>query len=734
MPQEFEDLLAVFDYYKKTDPANFTEYDDHTELDSPFACEDCDEVGGPIKAVADERRRFLWQCMQEGCEHQGGALEFVHRITGGQGEISRERRDELLDDFDSIFTQQSFAEVAFTLAGKSTEEAKSMGAVDQTDDQVDALFDPKYQTVSSPVHTLVWDREFPIEMFETKDVLPDDDCAKVMADSFEVVNRYNKYDEKLGEDGKVSTQLMTELGHAGYWGMLVDKEYGGSGAPMRVFEPFLTRMATKNPNVAMLASVHGCIGAVDPIRTFGTDQQKKAFLHSLATGQRLSGFALTEPNSGSDLTALRTKAKLDGDEYVINGEKFLITNVIPGHTAVVVCMIDDKPSALIADMPDEENEHFSLERYKLTALKRLNNHGLVFNDFRVPKENLIEPSRGDGLTVAYHGLNYGRVSIASLASGAMRQMLVDTVPWAKFRFTYGQPIIKRELVEKRLGEMAGRVVATDAMRDWCSRLLDEGYRGEMECIIAKNFGAEALKYCATEPFMRTHGGRSFMLDHQFSQNICEWLAPSIYEGERDMLSMGFFKSLVKQHGKEFFEPIGKGIQERLGGKFNPKNPVHLWKMRKELWNYAKWRFAERKERPEAKIPEYVLQNKHLANHARFAIENLQESAGKISAMMQKHQLKLADRQLAMVRISKKVQSLVVMLVTSLYGAKHGAKDETILRAAETMCDELKRTVTHQEETTKEDRDITDLGCLIADEGSSLIEGIEPNEILMKYDQ
>ena len=123
-----------------------------------------------------------------------------------------------------------------------------------------------------------------------------------------------------GDDGKLAPTVLGQLGDAGYWGTLVDKRYGGCGLPFQHFAPFLTRMATIEPTIAGLASVHGCIGAVDPVRTFGTAAQKERYLPLLASGRRLSAFALTEPGAGSDLTALKTTAVLDGDSYVVNGE------------------------------------------------------------------------------------------------------------------------------------------------------------------------------------------------------------------------------------------------------------------------------------------------------------------------------------------------------------------------------------------------------------------------------
>ena len=331
-------------------------------------------------------------------------------------------------------------------------------------------------------------------------------------------------------------------------------------------------MAAVEPMVAGLASVHGCIGAVDPLRTFGTPDQKRRYLPLLASGERLSAFALTEPGAGSDLSALRTRAVLDGDAYVVNGEKLFITNAVPGRTIGLVCQIDDRPAVLIVDLPDAETEEFRLVRYGLFALRQTHNNGLVFRGLRVPRENLLRPAQGDGLTIAYHGLNRGRVALCATAAGSMRAMLADLLPWARYRRTYGAPIATRELVRRRIGRLAALIVGADALVAWCSRLLDEGFRGEMECIVAKIFGSESQKEAAIEVYMKTHGGRAFLRGHRFGENVHDYLAPCIYEGEGEMLGLAFFKSLIKEHGRSYFEPIGRAVEAAGLRKPNPMNP------------------------------------------------------------------------------------------------------------------------------------------------------------------
>ena len=301
---------------------------------------------------------------------------------------------------------------------------------------------------------------------------------------------------------------------------------------------------------------------------------------------------MTEPCAGSDLTALRTTARLDGDDYVVDGEKLFITNACRGRTIGLVCRIEDRPAVLIVDLPDHENDQFQLVPYGLFALKRLHNHGLKFSGFRVPRENLLQPAQGDGLTIAYHGLNLGRVALCATAAGSMRVMLANLLPWARFRRTYGAAIVSRELVLRRIGRLAALIVGCDALVDWCSWLLDQGYRGELECIVAKIFGSESQKEAAIELFMKTHGGRAFLRGHLFGENVHEYLAPCIYEGEGEMLGMAFFKSLIKEHGKTFFEPVGRALQAAGIRKPNPLNPAHAWALRHELASYMKWRAGE----------------------------------------------------------------------------------------------------------------------------------------------
>jgi alkylation response protein AidB-like acyl-CoA dehydrogenase len=624
--------------------------------------------------------------------------------------------------------QGSFAETALRLSGKTDEEARRTGAVDRADDEIESLFAPQYQTVNSPVHRAVWDHQLPLELFKCSPA-PEVGSEKVIERCLDIVRRGRQEDKLYDQSGKIAPGVLEELGRAGYWGMLIDKRYGGQGSSFSRFSAFLTQMAMFDPVVAGLASVHGCIGAVDPIRTFGNAEQKARFLPKLASGESLSAFALTEPCAGSDLTALRTTAVMAGEDLEINGEKLFITNAVPGRTIGLVVMLAGKPAVVIVELPERENEHFQVVRYGLHALRHTYNNGLRFKHFRVPRANLLEPPLGDGLTIAYHGLNLGRIALCANAAGTMRILLANMLPWADFRHTYGQAINSRELVRRRIARMAGLIAGADALVAWCSGLIDQGFRGELECVIAKIYGSEALKEAAIELFMKTHGGRSFLKGHLFGDNIHDFLAPCIYEGEGEMLGMAFFKTLVKHHGLKYFEPIGRSLQNAGIRQFNPANPLHLWHLRQPMSDYAKWVVHERlARRPRLVLPRM---DGRLAVHAQFAAVGLGNYAYELSTVMRKHQLKLADRQCRIAELSQRIQDTVVLLVTALWGSRQG--NDVAVSAADILCQDLRRKLTGQRPTDSYFRDCNRLAKDIIEGGFEAIAGAPRVEIMMSYD-
>jgi len=185
----------------------------------------------------------------------------------------------------------SFVETALVLSGKSEDEAERTGKLDVADEQVEALFSEKYRTVNSPIHKAVWGEGVDPLLFIPCSQEETYQTKEGMKSCLELVKTYKEDGGLLDEKRKLKPEVLKALGGHGYWGMLIHEKYGGMGCSFNSFSKFLTRMATIDPTIAGLASVHGCIGAVDPLIAFGTEAQKEKWLPLLADGKLLSGFA-----------------------------------------------------------------------------------------------------------------------------------------------------------------------------------------------------------------------------------------------------------------------------------------------------------------------------------------------------------------------------------------------------------------------------------------------------------
>lgn len=613
-------------------------------------------------------------------------------------------------------------------AGKSEDEVKRTGAIDRADSATDELYGERGRTTGSPVHRAVWKKAGLRNFLPGQDKL-DPQVEETVARSIAVLKRNFADGSIYDANGKVSQKTIADLGAAGYWGMLVDKKYGGQGASLQRFTKMITEVASAGfPTEAGYASIHGCIGAVDPVSVFGTEEQKAYFLPQLASGKRISAFALTEPAAGSDLTNLQTVARRDGDDYVITGEKLFISNAVPGRTIGLVTRVENesKPAVFIVELPESENENFQLVHYGIHALKHGFNNGLKFTNFRVPAANRLAAPDGNGLVIAYHGLNYGRVALCANASGVMRLLLRSICPdsWGKYRVTFSQPIETRELVKKRVARLAALIVGADALRDWCSARLDEGYRGELECIIAKIFGSTAQKEAAIDIAMTTHGGRSFLHGHLVGDNIHDYLAPMIYEGEGEMLAMKFFLSLATEHGSNFMLPLGNAMKALSKGKVSG-----LWQLVSNGVPFAWWtvknyfkRFFNSQSAPGM--------DKRLQKHVNFALAQCAKLAAEVSTNMVKHQVKLGDRQSRIVHMSQRVQDTIVMLVTAMHA--HASKDEATILAAHILCQDLRRKLTGEQPSDKYFHECSKLADMVVEGKFKQLDGVEKTPVLRQY--
>jgi hypothetical protein len=266
----------------------------------------------------------------------------------------------------------------------------------------------------------------------------------------------------------------------------------------------------------------------------------------------------------------------------------------------------------------------------------------------------------------------------------MRRILSGLLPWVHYRKTCGASLDSRPLIRRRLGRLAALIVGCDAVTGWCARLLDLGYRGELEGILAKVFASEALKEAAIDIGIRTHGGRSFLTGHPVGDDLYDYLAPCIYEGENELLSLAFFRSLLKpQETANLFAPTA--------------SPV--------LTNFD--------------------------NYAECAIEQLRESRAEIESLRESYRNELWHQQCQIHAISSRVQKQIVLLCVSYYGARQSR--EIVREAAEVLCRDLRRELTGQRPAKKDWQQIDQLGTAILDGSFPGVPEGPRESILMRYD-
>lgn len=609
------------------------------------------------------------------------------------------------------------------------------------DSSVDSDFEKGKRTVNSAAYQGIWRGTFAKDLFDFE-ALSSKPEVQAKRDEFrDIVLKRLMDNSFLNENGKVAPIVLRELSQAGYFGQVVEPELGGLGHSKTDFARTVTNTATVSPVVAGLASIHQCIGAVDPLRAYGTEEQKAKWLPRLASGEKLSAFALTEPGAGSDYMNIKTKAVWSEKEqaYLISGEKLFITNALPGHIVGLVCRYDnpktgkkDEHAVFIVELPEQEDASFRIKPYGLHALKQTFNNGLEFKDFRVPKENLLDPTRGgtkkgDGMSIAYNGLNAGRLALCANAAGTMRGLLANFPPWIYGRESFGVPLAKHQLVQHKMGKTASRIILAESLRDFCAGLMDKGYRGEMEGIMAKVLGSEAQSEVAIEYFMNVHGGRSFLEGHLFGDNINDFLAPRIYEGSGDLLRMAFMKSAFKEHVTKVVVPLGTGtLKEKVAalGWFAGTTAARALQWIPQKMLSVPMGIADRISqslRPEAE---------HLDAHSRYAEAKLQNGWATNLAAMIRYREKLPKENMALIQLGDRYMNLLAMKVVAEWG--RAQKDPVIRKATDVMCRDLKRRATGGLETPADGRLAASLGRDVAKGNFSLIQGIPHAPTLQAY--
>ena len=327
---------------------------------------------------------------------------------------------------------------------------------------------------------------------------------------------------------------LKEMGELGFLGMLVPEAYGGSETGTVAYAVAIEEIAAGDGPCSTIMSVHSSVGCV-PILKFGTEEQKQRFLPKLACGEWIGGFALTEPQAGSDASNLRTRARRDGDHYVLDGAKQFITSGKNGQVIIVFAVTDAAAGkkGITAFIVPTDTPGYEVVRveHKL-GLHSSDTCQIAFTDMRIPAD-LRLGQEGDGYRIALANLEGGRIGIASQSVGMARAAFEAARDYARERIAFGKPIIEHQAVAFRLADMATRIEVARQMVLHAAQLKESGEPCLTEASMAKLFASEmAEKVCSDA--IQIHGGYGYMSDYPVQRIYRDVRICQIYEGTSDV--------------------------------------------------------------------------------------------------------------------------------------------------------------------------------------------------------
>jgi alkylation response protein AidB-like acyl-CoA dehydrogenase len=338
-------------------------------------------------------------------------------------------------------------------------------------------------------------------------------------------------------------EQLHEMGKLGFLGMLVPEAYGGSDTGAIAYALAIEEIAAGDGACSTIMSVHSSVGCV-PILKFGTEAQKKRFLPKLASGEWIGGFALTEPQAGSDASNLRTRARRDGDHYVLDGAKQFITSGKNGQVIIVFAVTDPAAgkrgiSAFIVPTDTPGYEVVRVE-HKL-GLHSSDTCQIAFDEMRVPAQ-LRLGEEGEGYKIALANLEGGRIGIAAQAVGMARAAFEAARDYAKDRVAFGKPIIEHQAIAFRLADMATKIAAARHLVLNAAELKQSGQPCLTEASMAKLFASEMAETVCSDA-IQIHGGYGYMADYPVERIYRDVRICQIYEGTSDVQRIVIARSL-----------------------------------------------------------------------------------------------------------------------------------------------------------------------------------------------
>ncbi|QLC23084.1 acyl-CoA dehydrogenase [Parasphingopyxis sp. CP4] len=343
-------------------------------------------------------------------------------------------------------------------------------------------------------------------------------------------------------------ELVDQMAEMGLFGATIGEEYGGLGLPATTYAKIVALISSYWMALTGIFNSHLIMAAA--VERFGTAEQKAKWLPKFATGEIRGGLALTEPNAGTDLQAIKATAVRDGDDYVINGTKTWISNGIHGSCFALLVKTDTKIDPRykgISLMIAPKGEGFTTgHKFDKLGYKAIDSAELIFDNYRIPADNLIGGVEGHGFFQATGGLELGRINVAARGVGLAEGSLRLATEYAQVRETMGKPIAEHQAIQLKLGEMVTRAQAARLLTIEAAGAYDRGERCDMEAGMAKYFASEAAVKNSEES-LRIHGGYGYSKEYDIERYYRDSILMCIGEGTNEMQRMIISKQWVKRN-------------------------------------------------------------------------------------------------------------------------------------------------------------------------------------------
>ena len=384
-------------------------------------------------------------------------------------------------------------------------------------------------------------------MDQIRNITPDEDEALILDSVRQFLKRdVEPYAHDLEARDEYPQEIADKMAELGLFGTTIGQEYGGLGLSCATFAKIMEEIAR------VWMSVGGIIGAhlvmARAVEHFGSEEMKQEYLPKFASGELRGGIGLTEPDAGTDLQGIRTRADRDGDDYVINGAKMWITNSVKGNILAVLVKTDTKAEPAYKGMSlvlVPKDAGYVPSKLEKLGYRGVDTGGIEFKDVRVPVKNLIGPDEGQGLQQILNGLEQGRINVAARGVGVARAALEEALAYAQTRKTFGKPICEHQSIQIKLADMATRVEAAQLLTEQAAIAYDEGRRADLEAGMAKLFASEAAMENAAEA-MRIHGAYGYSKEYNVERYYRDAPLLAIGEGTNELQRIIIARQLVKR--------------------------------------------------------------------------------------------------------------------------------------------------------------------------------------------